>query len=66
MGRASQVGENGVEQVSTSGKLSKLVIHYIRTDSSDWIAAVLGLKNHPIMRKISGHGDQTKRKKDKK
>ena len=52
--------------MSTSGKLSKLVIYYIRTDSSDWIAAVLGLKNHPIMRKISGHGDRTKRKKDKK
>ena len=33
-----------------------------RTESSDWVAAVLGLENHPIMSMLSGHGDQTKRK----
>ena len=46
-GRAAQVGRNGVERVSTSEKLSTLVIYYISTESSDWIAAVLGLEKLP-------------------
>ena len=54
------MGRNGVERVSTSGKLSKLVIYYIRKESSDWIAAVLGLENHPIMSMLSDQSDQTK------
>ena len=41
------MGQNGVEKVSTSGKFSKLVIYYILTESSDWIAAVLGLEKPP-------------------
>ena len=36
-----------MERVSTSGKSRKIVIYYIRTESSDWIAAVLGLKKPP-------------------
>ena len=47
MVRAAQVGWNGVDRVLTSGKLSKLVIYYIRTESSDWIAAVLGSEKPP-------------------
>ena len=43
MGGAAQVGRNGVEQVSTSGVLNKVVIYYISTEISDWVAAVLGL-----------------------
>ena len=45
------------------GNLDK-ILH--RTESSDWLAAVLGLKNHPIMSMLSGHGDRIKRKKEKK
>ena len=45
------------------GSKCKLVIYYIRTDYSEWVAAVLGLENHPIMSKLSGHGDRNKRKK---
>ena len=35
-----------------------------RTESSDWVAAVLGLENHPITSMLSGHSDGTKRKKE--
>ena len=50
----------------TNGKYGKLdnILH--RTESSDWVAAVLGLENHPIMSMLSGHGDRTKRKKERK
>ena len=47
MGSGFRVGRNGVERVSTSGKLIKLVIYYIRTESSDWKDAVLGLEKPP-------------------
>ena len=39
-------GSSGAEwsgAVSTSGMLNKLVKYYIRTELSDWVAAVLGL-----------------------
>ena len=62
MEREARVGRNGVEQVSTSGKLSKLVIYYIRTESSDWIAAVLGLEKPPNNEQAIWSGDRTKRK----
>ena len=46
------------------GSNCKLVIYYIRTESSDWVAAVLGLEKHRITSRLYGHGDRTKRKKD--
>ena len=57
------MGWNGAEQVQTNGKYGKLVNILHRTESSDWVAAVMGLGNHPIMSMLSGHGDQTKIKK---
>ena len=44
------------------GSKCKLVIYYIRKESSDWVAAVLGLKNHPIISKLSSHDEHIKRK----
>ena len=46
-GQAAQVGWNGAEQVRMNGKYGKLdnILH--RTDSSDWVAAVLGLEKPP-------------------
>ena len=43
VGGAARVVRNGVERVSTRGMLNKLVKYYIRTELSDWVAAVLGL-----------------------
>ena len=40
---AARVGRNGVELMSTSGMLNKLVKCYISTELSDWVSAVLGL-----------------------
>ena len=41
VGVAARVGRNGVELVSTRGMLNKLVKYYIRTELSDWVAAVM-------------------------
>ena len=43
VGYAAQVRQNGAEQVRTNGKYGKLdnILH--RTESSDWVAAVMGL-----------------------
>ena len=51
------------ERERMNGKYSNLdnILH--RTESSDRVAAVLGLKNHPIMSMLSGHGDQEQKKK---
>ena len=60
------MGRNGAERVSTSGVLNKLVKYYIRTELSDWVAAVLGLDEyHPITSKLSGQGSLIKRKEIK-
>ena len=63
MGRAAQVGRNEVEKVSTSGKLSKLVIYCIRTESSEWMTAVLCLEKPPTNEKAiwSRRPDQKKK-----
>ena len=47
MGQVDRVRRNGVERVSISGNLIKLVIYYISTESIDWMAAVLGLEKPP-------------------
>ena len=66
VGGAARAGRNGVERVSNRGTLIKLVKYYIRKELSDFVAAVLGLEQyHPITSKLSGHGSQTKRKKEK-
>ena len=46
-GQASQVGRNGAERVRTNGYEGNLdnILH--RTDSSDWVSAVLGLEKPP-------------------
>ena len=46
-GQAGQVGRNGAERVQTNGKYGKLDSILHRTDSSDWVAAVLGLEKPP-------------------
>ena len=47
-GQAAQVGRNGAGRVQANGKYGKLdnIIH--STESSDWVAAVLGLKKKSI------------------
>ena len=58
-------GSSGAEWSGASAdewtlKLTRYNILH-RPESSDWVTAVLGLKNHPIMSTLSGHGDRTKR-----
>ena len=51
--------------MQTNGKYGNLdnIIH--RTESSDWVAAVLGLEKHPIMSMLSGHGDRYQNRKER-
>ena len=46
-GQSAQVGRNGAGRVRTNGKYGKLdnILH--RIESSDWVAAVLGLEKPP-------------------
>ena len=50
----------------TNGKYGNLdqILH--RTESSDRVAAVMGLENHPIISMLSGHRDQDQKKKERK
>ena len=34
-----------------------------RTESSDWVASILGLENNPTVSMLSGNCDQTERNK---